>query len=48
LGVSSWQLWRLVKDGRLPYIQHNERGPWWFDIGDLDRYIEQSKQTFAL
>jgi hypothetical protein len=44
LGSSSWKIRKLVQDGHLPYISNSDTGAWWFDIRDLDHYIEANKQ----
>jgi excisionase family DNA binding protein len=42
LGISPWTLRRHVHNGEIPYI----RGKIWrFLITDLDRFLEQSKET---
>lgn len=37
---------KLVHEGRLRVIKLDDRGDWWFDIKDLDQFIESSK-TYA-
>jgi len=46
LGASPWKIRRLVQDGHLPYVSDSERGGWWFDIRDLDKYIEANKRSY--
>ena len=46
LGASSWKIRRLVADGQLPFVSNGERTGWWFDIRDLDRYIEANKRSY--
>jgi excisionase family DNA binding protein len=48
LGCSSWKIRRLVQDGALPSIRGTEFGAWWFDLRDLDRYVETQKRHFDL
>jgi excisionase family DNA binding protein len=48
LGCSSWKIRRLVQDGALPYIPASDFGAWWFDITDLDSYVETQKRHFDL
>ncbi len=48
LGCSSWKIRKLVQDGALPYIPASEFGAWWFDITDLDRFVESQKRHFDL
>ena len=44
LGMSGWKLRELVQQEQLPYIQYKEHGPWWFDLSDLDKLIEEKKR----
>ena len=46
LGASPWKIRRLVQNGHLPYVSDSERGGWWFDIRDLDKYIEANKRSY--
>ena len=46
LGASSWKVRKLVQDGHLSYISDSDHGGWWFDIKDLDRYIESNKRNW--
>jgi excisionase family DNA binding protein len=48
LGCSAWKIRRLVQDGALPYIPASEFGAWWFDITDLDQFVETQKRHFDL
>ena len=48
LGCSSWKIRKLVQDGALPYIPASEFGAWWFDITDLDHFVECQKRHFDL
>jgi excisionase family DNA binding protein len=44
LGMSPGKLRRLAQGGELPIIQHDEHGPWLYDLRDLDEHIERSKR----
>ncbi len=44
LGSSPWKVRKLVQDGHLPYISDSDTSAWWFDIRDLDQYIDSNKQ----
>lgn len=46
LSLSPWRVRKLVCDRVLPFIQLEERGPFLFDIRDLDKFIESRKQTY--
>jgi excisionase family DNA binding protein len=48
LGCSSWKIRRLVQDGALPFVAASDSGAWWFDIADLDRFVETQKRHFDL
>ncbi len=48
LGCSPWKIRRLVQDGVLPYIPASDFGAWWFDVNDLDHYVESQKRHFDL
>jgi excisionase family DNA binding protein len=47
LGLSTWQLRKMINDGNLPYVQDKEGGPYMLDIVDLDKWIEQRKTKKA-
>ena len=44
IGVSPWKLRKLVKAGKLPFIEDGDGSPWRIDIHDLDAYSERDKQ----
>jgi hypothetical protein len=46
LGTSSWKIRRLVQDGQLAYVSDSDTSGWWFDIRDLDHYIESNKRSY--
>jgi hypothetical protein len=48
LGCSPWRVRKLVQDGVLPFIPASSFGVWFFDIEDLDRYVETQKRHFDL
>jgi hypothetical protein len=43
LGMSPWQLRRLVQNGDLPVVKLGDGAPWLLDLKDLDLWIERSK-----
>jgi excisionase family DNA binding protein len=43
LGISAWSIRQLVVNGKLPYVQPLEGGPFLIDIRDLDGLIEREK-----
>lgn len=43
LGISPWQLRKLVADEKIPVVQNTIGGPWMLDINDLNKYIEDHK-----
>ena len=48
LSCSAWKIRRLVQDNSLPYVSDSEFGAWYFDIRDLDHYVETHKHNFDL
>ena len=49
LSISQDTLRQLVWNGKLPIVKHSDlRGSkWWFDIRDLDAYVDQNKTYMA-
>ena len=47
LGASPWKIRRLVQDRHLPYVSDSDHSGWWFDIRDLDKYIEANKRSYG-
>jgi excisionase family DNA binding protein len=45
LGYSPWKVRDLIRNGKLPYVQDGESGPFMLDIVDLDAYMEKHKIT---
>jgi excisionase family DNA binding protein len=45
LGMSAWQIRRLVQDGELPVVQHSDGGHFLLDVRDLDGYVERHKRV---
>jgi excisionase family DNA binding protein len=48
LGVSPWQLRRLIQKGQIPVVQYRDGAPWLVDRADLDRWITEKKQVIPL
>lgn len=48
LGVSPWKIRQLVLAGKLNFVDDGDGSPWRFDLHDLDAYIAQRKQSFAV
>jgi len=45
LGISPWQLRRLISKGEIPIVQMGEGARFLVDVRDLDGYIERNKIT---
>lgn len=45
LGFSPPKLRQLIANGKLPYVQDGDSGPFMLDIRDLDEYMEKHKNT---
>jgi hypothetical protein len=44
-GITAWTLRRVVRAGGIQYIQHGQAGPFFFDLRDLDAYLDGAKKT---
>jgi excisionase family DNA binding protein len=45
LGISPWQLRRLVGTGQLPVVQIRDGARFLLDVRDLDAFIDRNKTT---
>ncbi len=45
LGYSPWKVRQLIAEGKLPYVQDTEGGPFRLDIRDLDAFMDKHKTT---
>jgi len=48
LRLSAWQIRQLTANGKLPVIQYEDRGKFFFDQRDLDAFIDRNRRAEPL
>jgi len=48
LRLSAWQIRQLTANGKIPVIQYDDRGKFFFDMRDLDAFIERNRRVGPL
>ncbi len=45
LGRSTYTIRDMVHKGELAVIRRSSRGPWWFRQSDLEKWVQQHRET---